>query len=74
MFLHQERDKDMKASALFRLFPQEVPTTGEEKESLRVRQIVRSLSKGNISLQLGHYATETEIMERKKRVLCHSFL
>ena len=61
-------------SNLWRLFPQAaVKESGETKER-RVRNIVKSLINGNVSMRAGHYITEAQITEKRKKIVRHKFI
>lgn len=62
-----------KKSFFQRLFPQAVPKVNEAEKRKKTRGIVANLSNGNVSLQMGHYATEEDLQAKKKRILKHKF-
>jgi hypothetical protein len=62
----------MKLKNIFSLVftpPPPVPKNGEKEEKTLRRKVVSQISSGSVLLQTGRYATEEDLVARKKKVL-----
>ncbi len=59
--------------AVFSLRKSNIPADVDETAKAREHEIVMRLSKGNVRLQYGMYATEQEVARRKANILGYKF-
>ncbi len=60
--------------SIWRLFPQEAVEENSEALAKRARSVVKALANGNVSIRAGHYVTEDQLAERRKKILRHKFI